>query len=184
MSRNRLIPFCFLACIVCFAAAGQVNAQEFSRADKLRGSITPEREWWDLKHYHLALEVSPETKSLKGQNVIRFEALKAGQKMQIDLQEPLKITRVMRGANEVKIQREGNVYWLHFAKPFAKGAQSEIKIEYGGVPTVSKRPPWSGGLSWNKDEKATTLLRRLARGLARAFGGRARITVTTNRTKG
>ena len=139
--------------------------QEFSRADKLRGSVTPEREWWDLKHYHLSIQVMPETKSIKGENVIRFETLKPGQKMQIDLQTPLKVTQVLHGEDAVKFEREGNVYWLSFAKPFAKGDQSEIKVEYEGVPTESKNPPWSGGLSWNKDEKGNDFIATTCQGI-------------------
>jgi hypothetical protein len=34
----------------------------------LRGSVTPEREWWDVLHYHLKVEFLPETKRLKGSN--------------------------------------------------------------------------------------------------------------------
>ena len=36
-----------------------------SRQEILRGSITPEREWWDLLHYHLAVEFFPEQKQSK-----------------------------------------------------------------------------------------------------------------------
>jgi hypothetical protein len=30
-----------------------------TRQDTLRGSITPEREWWDLTYYHLDIKVEP-----------------------------------------------------------------------------------------------------------------------------
>ena len=29
------------------------DSQQFTRQDTLRGSITPERAWWDLNYYHL-----------------------------------------------------------------------------------------------------------------------------------
>jgi hypothetical protein len=32
-----------------------------SRADTLRGSISPERAWWDLKHYDLTVNIDPST---------------------------------------------------------------------------------------------------------------------------
>ena len=35
----------------------------FTRQDTLRGSITPEREWWDLNYYHLDISVNPEKKN-------------------------------------------------------------------------------------------------------------------------
>src|SRR5688572_29443637 len=70
---------------------------EISRQEMLRGSITPEREWWDVQHYHLQVEFLPDTKRLKGSNTIIFKTVKPGNKMQIDLQPPLAITKVAHG---------------------------------------------------------------------------------------
>ena len=87
-----------------------------TRQETLRGSITREREWWDLLHYHLKVEFFPDTRRLRGSNIITFKTLKPGNKMQIDLQPPLAITRVTHGASQLKFEREGNVYWLTFEK--------------------------------------------------------------------
>ena len=92
--------------------------EKFSEADRLRGSVTPQRQWWDLKHYDLSIEVFPETKSLKGSNLITFVANEPGQTMQIDLQQPLTITSVKLGESELKFERsdqeQSNVYWISF----------------------------------------------------------------------
>src|SRR5687767_15973550 len=61
------------------------QAEAINRQETLRGSITPEREWWDVLHYHLQVEFLPETKRLKGSSTITFKTLKPGNKMQIDL---------------------------------------------------------------------------------------------------
>ncbi len=126
--------------------------EEFSRQDRLRGSITPEREWWDLKQYHLALEVFPETKSIKGSNEIQFLVLQPATRMQIDLQEPLKVTRVLHGETDLEFEREGSVYWVDFASAPEKGSVQTIKVFYEGKPVESRNPPWSGGFSWQKDQ--------------------------------
>ena len=34
------------------------NKDVFTRQDSLRGSITKERAWWDLKSYHLDVKVN------------------------------------------------------------------------------------------------------------------------------
>ena len=34
----------------------------FTKQDTLRGSITPERAWWDLNFYHLNISVDPDKK--------------------------------------------------------------------------------------------------------------------------
>lgn len=61
------------------------QTEPVTRQETLRGSVTPEREWWDLLHYHLNVEFLPETKRLRGSNEIIFKTLKPGNKMQIDL---------------------------------------------------------------------------------------------------
>ena len=123
----------------------------FTEQDRLRGSITKERSWWDLQHYDLSLQVFPETKSIRGSNLIGFRTLTAGDRMQIDLQPPLKITRVAHGAADLNFEREGNVYWITFGAKLSAGVEDEIRVFYEGVPVKSRRPPWSGGFSWRSD---------------------------------
>src|SRR6185436_445920 len=113
--------------------------EPITRQETLRGSVTPEREWWDVLHYHLQVEFLLETRRLRGSNTITFKTLKAGRKMQIDLQPPLAITKIIHGAettqgtniaqgakvahgdrtlpssnenSQLKFEREGNVYWV------------------------------------------------------------------------
>ncbi len=124
----------------------------FTRQEMLRGSITPEREWWDVRHYRLAVEFFPETKGIKGSNLIEFKTLKEGNKMQIDLQMPLKITKITHGDSELKFEREGSVYWVNFEKPLAKGIEDKIEVFYEGFPQESRNPPWSGGVTWGRDD--------------------------------
>ena len=129
------------------AQTGSITRQEM-----LRGTVTPEREWWDVLHYHLNVAFLPETKSLKGSNVIAFKTLKPGNRMQIDLQPPLSITRILHAGAELKFEREGNVYWVTFDRDLPKGVEDEIEVFYEGIPVVSKNPPWIGGITWGRDD--------------------------------
>ncbi|NNL81858.1 MAG: M1 family peptidase, partial [Winogradskyella sp.] len=51
----------------------------FTHQDTLRGSITPEREWWDLTYYHLDIEVKPDDKFIEGKNTVNYKVLKPHQ---------------------------------------------------------------------------------------------------------
>ena len=115
----------FLQVQIC-ASHPLAQTENVTRQEKLRGSITPEREWWDVLHYHLAVQFFPDTKRLKGSNTITFQTLKAGNRMQIDLQPPLAITKIIHGNSQLKFEREGNVYWVSFDKDLSKGAQDKI----------------------------------------------------------
>jgi arylsulfatase A-like enzyme len=143
----------------------QEEEEKATEQDRLRGSVTPERKWWDLKHYELDIAVDPESKSIKGSNVVRFEALEDGSTLQIDLQEPLEITKVEHATGELTFRRNGNVHYVDFQMPIAKGTTDSIRIFYGGTPVESKNPPWSGGFSWQKDNKGNHFIATSCQGI-------------------
>ena len=124
-----------------------------NRADTLRGSITPERAWWDLKHYDLTINIDPSTKSIKGSNKITYEVVSKANILQIDLQEPLKITAITQGGEPLTFRREGAVHWVNLTKKQEVGKIEQVLISYEGVPKEAIRPPWDGGITWQKDSK-------------------------------
>lgn len=147
------------------AAQREPRTREISRQEQLRGTVTPERQWWDVQHYHLALQVFPETKSIAGSNKITFKVVAAGDRLQLDLQPPLAITRVAHDGKELTFEREGNVYWVTFAAPLAAGVETTIEASYEGKPRQSTRPPWSGGFSWRKDEQDNDFIATTCQGI-------------------
>ena len=120
---------------------------EFTLQDSLRGSITPEREWWDLTSYHLQIKVDIDNKSFDGQNAIHYKVLQAGDRMQIDLQPPLKITKVVQDNGELTFERVGNAYYIKFEKQQKAGDENSIEVYYERQPQVAVRPPWGGGVT-------------------------------------
>ena len=150
----RKLTFVAVAACLLHIAATSLLAQpgNITVQETLRGSVTPEREWWDLLHYHLKVEFLPETRRLSGSNVITFKTLKSSNKMQIDLQPPLAITKITHGASQLKFERDGNVYWVMFENNLPVGAEDKIEVFYEGVPVVSKNPPWVGGITWGRDD--------------------------------
>ena len=142
----------FVSILILATASGFAQTKSFTRQDTLRGSITPEREWWDLNFYHLNVCVNPEDSTLKGHNTIRYKVLTAGKLMQIDMQEPMKITNASQNGIALKMERDGNVYFINLAEEQIPGSYMEISLDFAGKPQVSARPPWSGGLSWKRDK--------------------------------
>ena len=122
-----------------------------SRQDSLRGSITTEREWWDLTYYHLDIEVNPDKKYIQGSNTVGYKVLRSHQTMQIDLQEPMKITSVEFEGKKLDFIREGNAYFIKIESDQHEGDINYLKINYEGFPKEAVRAPWDGGLSWKKD---------------------------------
>jgi aminopeptidase N len=133
--------------------SGKLNSQkpQFSRQDTLRGSITPEREWWDLTYYHLDIKVNPEDSTITGTNTVTYKVLKPYSRMQIDLQPPMSLSAASINNKQLTFTREGNVYWIDIAEKQEEGKYYSLVLAYGGKPKVSKRPPWEGGITWKKD---------------------------------
>jgi aminopeptidase N len=165
MRRSILVAAGLLLLVQSQATPYLAQSGEITRQERLRGSVTPERAWWDLLHYDLSVQFLPETRSLKGSNAIAFKTLAAGDRMQIDLQPPLEITSVTHGGEKLAYEREGNVYWITFAKPLPAGVEDRIDVSYEGVPVVAKRPPWDGGITWERDDLGNPFITTTCQGI-------------------
>ena len=140
----------FLTICLILAAIG-ISAQEFTEQDTLRGSITPERAWWDLSYYHLDIEVRPDEKFISGSNLVGYNVLEEKKVLQIDLQPPLQIEKVTQDGKSLKVTSNGNAHFIKLKKKQKKGAYNELIIHYSGYPKEAVRAPWDGGFSWKKD---------------------------------
>jgi aminopeptidase N len=122
----------------------------FTHADTLRGSITPERAWWDVVFYDLHVTLNPVDSTIRGWNRITYRVLDKARAMQIDLQVPLEIDSVLQEGQRVRYRRDGNAFFLTVGGQ-KKGATRALTIYYGGKPRVAEKPPWDGGLIWARD---------------------------------
>lgn len=154
-----------LSGIVCILLCATMAAQPFTRQDTLRGSITPERAWWDLTYYDLAIDFDIDHKFIRGTNTISFTALTPGRTMQIDLQEPLILTRVDYNNQSLVYTREGNVYWIQFPEIVVAGSADKVRVSYEGTPVEARRPPWDGGMTWSKDAVGNPFVSSSCQGL-------------------
>ncbi len=147
-------------------ALGQAKTKEFSHDDSLRGSITSERSWWDLKYYELRTKVNPPEKTLSGSNTVFYEVLKPYQVIQIDLQPPLVVDKVTQDGQELSFKKDGkNAYMITLKKKQEKGKNESIVVYYSGKPIVAKRPPWDGGVQWVKDAAGNDYVATSCQGL-------------------
>ncbi|MBZ9786686.1 M1 family metallopeptidase [Psychroflexus sp. CAK57W] len=135
-----------------------VPGKTYTRQDTLRGKITDERAWWDLTHYNLDFELDIENKYLKGSNTIIYRVLEPKKVMQIDLQPPLKITKVVQAGESLVFTQEGNAYFVQLKQDQIKGASKAVEVFYEGNPKEAPRAPWDGGFSWEQDSNGKPLV--------------------------
>ena len=162
--KNTLLALC---CLIIFSCAqGQITEQvDFTRQDTLRGSITPERSWWDLTYYHLDLSVMPDEKYISGKTSVYYKVLDNSKELQIDLQSPLKITSAIQNGQSLDIRHDGNAHFISLKDKQDIGKVYSVDVFYKGNPKEAVRAPWDGGFSWKKDKNGNHFIATSCQGL-------------------
>jgi aminopeptidase N len=142
------------------------KSNNYTLDDSLRGSITPQRVWWNLLHYSLDLDVKPDSKYLSGSNTITYEVLTSQQVLQIDLQPPLTIDKVSQDGEALSYEKIGkNAYMVTLRKNQQSGDVNQVRVYYSGLPKEAVRAPWDGGVSWKKDDNGKHFVATSCQGL-------------------
>lgn len=148
----------FISALIIFTALFQANAQllqekhTFSRADTLRGMLTPLRTCYDINYYHLDVKVDIDSKSISGSNEFNFTATTDFKQLQFDLFSNLTIEKVVYKNQELPFKREFNAVFVTFPATIKKGAKDKFEVFYSGSPVIARKPPWDGGFIFSKDE--------------------------------
>ncbi|GAA5135363.1 M1 family metallopeptidase [Thalassotalea piscium] len=127
------------------------SASTITRQDVLRGSITPERAWWDLSHYHLKVKVDPSEKTISGTNTVSYRVLSEQKRLQIELQAPMQLTKALQNGQALEVEKDGYSFFITLNEIQAVGSEHQVTLFFSGKPLVAKRAPWDGGITWTKD---------------------------------
>ena len=122
-----------------------------THADSLRGSITPERAWWDATFYDLHTRISPADSTISGSVGISYTVLAPAREMQIDLQMPMVIDSIEQNRRMLNFRRDGNAFFASLLEEQKVGDHEAVIVYYHGKPRAAIRPPWDGGYSWAHD---------------------------------
>jgi aminopeptidase N len=147
-----ILLICFLFAIQTSCAQPLNKNERFTTQDSMRGSITPERAWWDVTSYNIGINTDFNKKSIEGKNEIQFKVIAPGKIMQIDLQKPMEISRAYWKNQNLNMRRNGNVFYINFPSELAVGDIETVTIVFNGKPVVAQNPPWDGGWIFTKDK--------------------------------
>ncbi len=138
---------------------GSPRTPKPTRADILRGEYGPYRANNDLLFYHLDIRVDPDQKRLSGKTTVRFRMLKDDTRIQMDLQRPMEVEKILlvnaqsnvRGsdsATELKYVREEGAVFIDFPQILRAGRVYAIDFYYSGYPKAVGR---FDGFAFKKD---------------------------------
>jgi aminopeptidase N len=130
-----------------------------------RGTITPERAWWDLTHYNLDIAVEPKSKSITGTNTMKYKVLSKSKRLQIELQPPMQLTKVEQNGKELTVEQLGYSYFIKLETEQEIGQEYQLTMHFSGIPHEAIRAPWDGGITWAKDDNGNDFIASTCQGL-------------------
>ncbi len=159
LNKSILFVAIYVLCAHVIAGQNLPKTPIYTKSDTLRGSITPERAWWDLRFYDLSVEVKPETKTFIGKNIIHYTVLDTNQLMQIDMQYPMEVKYAIQEKDTLQFYKIGkNAYFIKLKMRQIVGETEKLTLYFSGQPKVAIRPPWDGGVQWEKDAKGNNFI--------------------------
>lgn len=127
--------------------------QNFTKADTLRGMLSPLRTCYDVTFYHLDADIHLDQHVISGNNIIRYKIISPFDKMQIDLYANMRIQKILFKGQSLTYTREANAVFIQYPNIQPAGETQEIQIYYEGNPQVpNKNIPMNGGVFWDKDD--------------------------------
>lgn len=114
---------------------------------------TKARQNFNVLHYDLAINFDTLKSTLDGIVKIKAEVLKEPEtEFQIDLQEPLQISKVLYGKVELELRKEKDKYFVRVPE-LVEGETFVLEVHYSGQPKTAVKAPWDGGMVRTKDKR-------------------------------
>lgn len=136
----------------------------FTRADSVRGMLTPLRTCYDVLFYELDVTIDPGNRLVSGHTVIRFRSLAPSDSIQIDLYANMKIEKILYRQQELSYSRAYNAVFVHLPEPLHTGAIEEIDIYYAGKPQLPEIEIMSGGFFWMQNREGKPWIESVCQG--------------------
>src|SRR5690606_34330346 len=159
---------------ICLAMLSGISASQaqlmkakeiYTKADSLRGELTPLRTCYDIKYYHLDVKVDIDNKFISGSNLFKFAAVDRFNKLQFDLFDNLSVDKVEYRGKALPFTREYNAVFVTFPGYIEKGKLDSFTVHYSGNPIQATRAPWDGGFDWKKDSQGKPWVATACQGL-------------------
>ena len=128
-------------------------ASEEEELNTSGGALLDEQACFDVIHYDLAIEVMPDTRSIKGTLTMTADAVSAAREIALHLDQRLHVIQVNAGGDTSlervpAVHEDGMIHVDTSAHTAEPGARFRVQVVYEGVPLEAPRPPWEGGFTW------------------------------------
>ncbi len=134
--------------LLIFITSGtHIHAQDIVSGGRLKQNQAV----YDVFHYSIMLYVDIVKKSISGNTTINIKIKENTPEIAFDLINEYQIKEIWIDKTKVGFTHAKDMIILRDQNLLSPGWH-DIKIEYSGVPPVAVKPPWKGGIQWEKDD--------------------------------
>ena len=134
----------FILTLFCLSVAFSLDVYSGGKLSKNQSAM-------DVTHYDLRLKVDPYKKTIGGTVYISFIHIGKAEKIEIDLLKTYHVSGASINGMNLSFTREGHKILIENPK-LDMFKNHRLEIKYSGKPPVAKKPPWDGGITWEKSK--------------------------------
>lgn len=147
---SRLFGSTILLLALTLQAGAQINDPYDSG-----GVLLPEQAAYDVQHYDLSVRVFPDRQEISGSVIITADIASPLAWFVLDLDPRLAVSGTWYLTEDgaplpVELDRREQRLWLRAPHTLQPGSTVRFRVDYGGAPRIAPRPPWDGGIQWEK----------------------------------
>ncbi len=144
---------------------GDHATRQFTRADTLYGTLSPDLTCYDVNHYELDLEIDVDQETIGGVVTMNFEVIRATKQIRIDLMEYLTIEKITHQERELSFERDLDAVHISFDDALMPRGKYAIKVSYHGHPLEADfDEKWTSGFLWGEDSEGISFAQTLCQG--------------------
>ena len=116
------------------------------------GVLPPEEMALAFEHLDLTMKIIPDARRIEGDATLTLRPNVRIARIPLDLYSYYAISAVYLDGRKLPTSAYSNPQGkleIVPPKPIAAGQKVDVRIVYGGIPHVAKRPPWDGGMVWS-----------------------------------
>ena len=119
------------------------------------GALLPEQAAYDVIHYDLQVSVDPARERIDGRVNVHAVVEERLETLVLNLDRRLSVSKAWtfgRPSTPHAVERRNNKneVWLDLDEARSPGDTIRVSVRYEGSPRVAPRPPWDGGLTWER----------------------------------
>jgi len=148
MLNNSKTPFTLL--IFLFSFFGNYESVLSQQADSWNwgGPMDHLQQKIRVSHYHLDLEILPESQEISGSTTLSVRYLEETDTLRLDLISHYTVSAVKGDNHSLSFQHQDDLLDINLAGK----SPDKITVYYRGKTPIASNPPWSGGFTWEKDD--------------------------------